>query len=90
MSNLYHTPISLVTYPNVENPENQANQYGVFFTKKRAESDALKLSLQLGLPMDLINTPMSRVTYPNVENLENQADQFWAFWVKMPKIDPRR
>ena len=31
------------------------------------------ISLQLGLPMELINTPISRVSCLNVENYEKQA-----------------
>jgi hypothetical protein len=48
--------------------------------QKRVESGAL--SLQSGLPMDLINTPISRVSCPNDENPENQADEFGAFLPK--------
>ena len=37
-------PLSLIAYPNGKNPKNQADQFGVFFTKKRVESDALKIN----------------------------------------------
>ena len=37
-------PISLIAYPNGKNPKNQADQCGVFFTKNRAESGALKIN----------------------------------------------
>ena len=37
-------PISLITYLNGKNPENQADQFGVFFTKKRVESGVSKIN----------------------------------------------
>ena len=84
--------MSRVSCRNDENPENQADQFRVFFHKKRGvnqvpqkltSSIAFFKSSQSGLPLNLLNTPMSRVSCRNDENPENQADQFRAFFHKI-------
>ena len=74
-------PFSLFKgHPRPPNPPKEGlNQESQKWTSPKA----IFISLQSGLPMDLINTPISRVGCPSVENPENQADQFWAF---LPKI----
>ena len=68
---MYHIkpPISLITYPNVENPKNQADQFGVFFTKKRVESDALKINfLHSNFNILAIGTSHGPYKHPHVKN----------------------
>ena len=66
----------------VHTPQNPQKEGVNQVPRKWTSPIAIFISLQSGLPMDLINTPMSRVSCRNDENLENQADQLLSFFTK--------
>ena len=84
-----------VNHANQNSKEEGVNQV----PQKWSSFKAIFISLQSGLPIDLMNTPMSRVSCLNVVNSENKADQIWVslpkiqiyyityYILKMPKID---
>ena len=62
-------PLSLIAYLNGKNPKNQADQFGVFFTKKRVKSDALKINFpHSNFNILAIGTSNGPYKHPHVKN----------------------